>query len=184
MGREHPHDPVKLITAILYTGESVFLQAVEDLTALYGEQDLTLPPFPFTYTDYYTEEMGANLTKTFLSFQNLIAPEQLPDIKLATNAIEQKYAAEGGRQVNIDPGYISEAKLVLATTKNYSHRIYLGKGIFGDLHLQYHKGTFEPNPWTYPDYQSEQVIQFLTDVRKNYFTNLGTPPHTSFPEET
>ena len=118
-------------------------------------------------------EMGDNLTKLFLVFARLINPIVLPDIKNNTNLLEKDFSRDERRQVNLDPGYISEAKLVLATTKNYAHRIYLDKGIFGDIHLAYTNQSFQKQPWTYPDYQQKEIIDFFNDVRQKYLHQIG-----------
>jgi len=113
---------------------------------------------PFRYTDYYEKEMGNNLSRFFLLFEPLFQRELLPEIKLRTNNIETVFSSEGKRLVNLDPGYISLENIVLATTKGYSHRIYLDHGIYADLTLIFRNGTYKPLEWTYPDYGSEETI--------------------------
>lgn len=108
-----------------------------------------------------------------VSFQALQMPDYLSEIKLATNYIERDFMEAGKRRVNLDPGYLTAAKLVLATTKDYSHRLYLGRGIFGDLHLRFEAGTFRPQPWTYPDYQEPFVLEFFNRVRETYLQQLS-----------
>ncbi|RKY87620.1 phosphoribosylformylglycinamidine cyclo-ligase, partial [candidate division KSB1 bacterium] len=118
------------------------------------------------------KEMGKNLKKRFLSFTELIYPDEITSIKIKTNEIEKKFTEKGKRKVNIDPGYISESKLILATTKNYSHRIYLNNGIYGDLHLIFKNGRFNPQPWTYPDYKEKFNLSFFEKVREKYKDDL------------
>lgn len=165
--------PVKLIAAVLYSPEIIPDSINQILIQHFGVIDEIISPFAFTFTDYYTQEMGSDLQKYFLSFETLIEPDRLPAIKLMTQEIEIKQLKQGNRQVNIDPGYIYAPKLVLATTKDYSHRIYLKNGIFGDVHLQFQQGQFVPNPWTYPDYKEPLVIDFLTRVRNRYMEQLA-----------
>ena len=176
MGKIQIPDKVKLITGITYKDGEILENVLKRLSEIYGEIDSRLDPYPFNYTDYYKDELGDNLKKIFVSFTELIDPEMLPEIKIQTNKIEYKYAKNNKRRVNIDPGYITPGKLVLATTKNYSHRIHLAKGIYGDVHLNMHKGKFKPNPWTYPDYREEFVIEFLSKVREIYFESLAYQP--------
>lgn len=126
----------------------------------------------FTFTGYYDKEMGAGIKRQFVSFTRLILPEQLPVIKLLTNKIEQDLALKGKRRVNIDPGYLSLAKVVLATTKDYSHRFYLGQGIYGEVTLTYARGKFSSFPWTYPDYQTQSYQQFFGEIREIYKKQL------------
>jgi hypothetical protein len=138
----------------------------------FGPADKESKIMDFTYTSYYNEEMGVGIKRQFISFTRLILPEQLPGIKLLTNKMEQDLALEGKRLVNIDPGYLSLAKVVLATTKDYSHRLYLGQGIYGEVTLTYAKGKFSPFPWTYPDYQTQAYQQFFREIREIYKKQL------------
>ncbi|UCC80366.1 MAG: DUF4416 family protein [Candidatus Zixiibacteriota bacterium] len=164
--------PVKLICAALFFPTADLDSAVADLENLFGKIDHKSPIYDFTFTDYYNDEMGKGLKKFFLSFENLIMPDQLADIKNSTNKIEAKYSAEGKRTVNLDPGYLEESKLILASTKNFSHRIYLKDGIWAELTLSYASGKFVTHPWSYPDYQTELVYDFLRKVRDIYISQL------------
>lgn len=174
MGIITEHLPVKLITAITYHPQfetDMVLKELEDKNFLI---ESISEAYEFNkFTAYYETEMGSLLHKKFISFTALIAAEKLPGIKVQTNKIEQKYLVEQNRQINIDPGYITQAKLILATTKNYSHRIYLGEGIFGDLHMQFRNKSFQPQPWTYPDYKDEQNVRFFNSVRARYLEQLA-----------
>jgi hypothetical protein len=116
--------------------------------------------------------MGWPLYRRFISFQRLIGPDQLPPVKRKTNQVEQGYLQDGKRRANIDPGYVSAERLVLATGKNYVHRIYLSEGIYGDLTLVYKKGSFHPLHWTYPDYAAEETIGMFNHVRNTYMNQL------------
>jgi hypothetical protein len=116
--------------------------------------------------------MGEGLFRRFITFRPLIPREQLVRIKHETNEIEEQFAIDGKRRVNIDPGYICAEHLILATTKGYTHRPYLGEGIHADLTLIYREGQFRPLEWTYPDYASSQVREILQGVRKRYVQEL------------
>jgi hypothetical protein len=118
--------------------------------------------------------MGEDPKKQFLSFDKLIMPDQLADIKNSTNRIESQYSIEGKRTINLDPGYLEESKLILASTKNFSHRIYLRAGIWAELTLSYAAGKFVTHPWTYPDYQTELAYDFLHKAREIYIGQLKT----------
>jgi hypothetical protein len=96
----------------------------------------------------------------------------LSSVKHKTNQIEKKFSTHGKRRINIDPGYITHERFVLATGKNYTHRIYVGNGIFADLTLIYQRGGFQTLPWTYPDYAKENIRSFLTRVRKKYTIDI------------
>ena len=175
MGTAKDHPSVKYFAAIAFTPginiEAVF-KAVEKIFSPIAHES---EAYDYTrYTTYYNREMGEQITKRFIVFHRLSPAESLPDFKIATNKLENDYRIDNRRQVNIDPGYLSEANLILATTKNYSHRIYLHSGIYADLHLIYSKKRFQVMPWTYPDYQSPQILQFFTDVRSQYLQQLNT----------
>lgn len=135
--------------------------------------------FDFIHTDYYTEEMGPDLKKIFYVFSRPIQPSELPAIKLYTGKLEARFSLketeygrrnrewpERRRQVNLDPGYLSLNKVVLASTKDYSHRLYLGKGIYGEVTLFFKNKTFTPFPWTYPDYKTPGYVNFFNEMRK------------------
>jgi hypothetical protein len=117
--------------------------------------------------------MSDDLRKCFIAFSKLMVPENLPALKIRTTRLEETYILNQKRQVNMDPGYLTQAKLILATTKNYQHRIYIGQGIFGDVHLQYSNKSYQPQSWTYPDYKDEQNIRFFNMVRQRYLEQLA-----------
>ncbi len=126
----------------------------------------------FDQTDYYEAEMGKGLVRRFAAFSDLIAPDKLPEIKLTTNMIEKKLSKNKKRTVNIDPGLLSAERVVLATGKNYSHRIYLGQGIYADLTLIYKGGEFLPLQWTYPDYVSSEILGMFSILRGRYIEKV------------
>jgi hypothetical protein len=128
--------------------------------------------FTFDFTTYYKKEMGAPLSRRMVVFKPLIAQTQLAAIKQTTNAVEKKYQRQGRRRVNIDPGYLLPERFVLATGKNFTHRVYIGQGIYADLTLIYQKGAFRALPWTYPDYADRRLIDFLSLVRNKYMLDL------------
>lgn len=124
-------------------------------------------PIPFTHTKYYSVEMGENLMRQWIAFEDTVLPDELVEMKHWTNELEEKSLNEhGGRVVNIDPGIISMNNLVLASTKNYTHRIYLGNGIYAELTLIYKDNRFQPLEWTYPDYREEAALRFFYEVRQ------------------
>lgn len=174
MGKIRQHPPVKFFSAVTYKPAFNLDPVINQLQEYLSSVDLISESYHFSsFTEYYNEEMGSDLKKIFLSFLKLTDAETLVSLKLFTNSLESEYSTKGNRTINIDPGYISQAKLVLATTKNYSHRIYLGQGIFGDLHQQFQNGRFTELPWTYPDYKSEANLAFFNKIRKRYLQQLG-----------
>jgi hypothetical protein len=174
MGSIKNHPPVRLVIGLTYAPDINPEQIYEILEQKYSSIEERSQSYEFSsFTPYYAREMGDDLAKLFLVFARLIDPILLPDIKNTTNLLEKEFSRDEKRQVNLDPGYISEAKLVLATTKNYAHRIYLDKGIFGDIHLAYTNQSFQKQPWTYPDYQQKEIIDFFNNVREKYLHQIG-----------
>ncbi len=172
MSETRPAEAVKLV-ASLFSGESRLLgDALRALSERYGRADFISAPAPFAYTDYYTKEFGGSLIRRLVSFDRLIRPDALPDVKLWTNSLERRLSMEGRRRVNIDPGYIANAHLILATGKGYSHRPYLRDGIYADLTLIYRNKAFQSLPWTYPDYAGGEMIGILTRIREKYGLQL------------
>lgn len=163
---------VCLITALCFNDKILKDNTIALMEKEYGPIQFELAPLLFSYTNYYGKEMGSNLQKMYLSFKELVDPAQLSGIKHFTNKLELKTATNGDRNINIDPGYIEIPKLILATTKNFSHRIYIGDGIYGDVQLYWQNGSFQVNPWTYPDYQDSRVKSFFETIRNNYFKTL------------
>ena len=165
-------DDVKLVASLFSPEEKILEEVIPELQAMFGTADWVSPPLFFDRTRYYEKEMGWPLHRRFLSFKPLIRPEAIADIKLQTNALEERYLQEGRRRVNIDPGYIALERLVLATGKNYTHRIYLSKGIYADLTLVFHQGGFQTLAWTYRDYADPVVISYFNDIREQYKNQL------------
>lgn len=156
---------VKPICAVTFAPGVDLPEVTARLETLLGRVDLRSGIYAFDFTAYYSREMGGALRKQFLSFAALVHPRRLSAIKTATNAFEQEYLQEGNRRVNLDPGYVTPAKLVMASAKNFSHRIYLDRGIYGDLQLQYRDKMFHAQPWTFPDYRAEPAMRFFIDAR-------------------
>jgi hypothetical protein len=167
--------PVKLFVGMLAGRAELFEIAQKEMSARLGPVDAASDAMPFDFTDYYKDEMGPNLQRKFVAFENLINPKELVSSKLFTNELEEKISERFGserRLINLDPGYISLSKLVLASTKDYSHRIYLGDGIFAEVTLHYANKQFSPWPWTYPDYKTEPYRRFFEFLRSRYLDSL------------
>jgi hypothetical protein len=167
--------PVKLFVGMLVARTDLFEIAQQETAAKFGAIDAVSDVMPFDFTDYYADEMGPNLLRKFVGFDRLINPKELASAKLFTNELEEKISEQfgnGRRIVNLDPGYVSLSKLVLASTKDYSHRIYLGDGIFGEVTLHFSNSRFNPWPWTYPDYKTEAYRRFFESLRGQYVETL------------
>ncbi len=173
MGIPQKPQDVCLICAATYSELHSVDRVKELLTDRFGAVQFQMTPFLFEFTRYYDDEMGTHLKKTIFSFARLIAPERVIEIKHLTNELEAETADRGRRSLNYDPGYIEAAKLVLATTKNFDHRLYLGDGIYGDVQLRFRNGAFTAMEWTYPDYRQQSVLDFLNNVRSWYLQQLA-----------
>ena len=176
MGQISNPKPVNLIIGVLTSIPELLDQIDRTLEEYFGSIDLRSGVLPFTFTDYYNEEMGKGIQRQFYSFEKLIMPDEIAPIKVKTNTIEEsiassnKYSVE--RPINIDPGYISESRLILASTKDFSHRIYLRDGIYAEVTLNYRGGRYETFPWTFPDYKSADYHNFFLKVRELYVKKL------------
>ena len=168
---EKEYERVLLFSGVLTTkGFPVSLRkALEDR---FGAIDIVSPSIPFSFTDYYVPEMGEGIERFFISFRNLVTPDELREAKLFTNRLEKEWEEDGRRKINLDPGTMSSANVILATTKNRSHRIAIGSRLFAEVTLIYQNKGFSSFPWTYSDYRSPEVQEILLEFRKNYLLKL------------
>ncbi len=160
--------PAKLVIGIFTSDIKIIANLVPGLISQFGQIDLVSSWMAFNYTRYYQAEMGSDLRRRVFAFKPLIGQQDLATVKIATHQVEQTYSRSGRRCVNIDPGYMLHERFVLASGKNFSHRICIGAGIYADLTLIYQKGSFQRLPWTYPDYADESMLNFLRRVRAKY----------------
>lgn len=173
MGKIKSPEPALLFISTLYCNEDEFNRSRKVLEKNFGEILFTSPTLPWNYSTYYKDEIGWPLLRQFIFFQNLIDPGLLSDIKLKTNEIEASFSSEGKRSINLDPGYLTLSNIVLASTKNYAHRIYLGKGIYGEITLIYKDDTYKPHLFTYSDYQDKTHINIFLKAREILKKMLG-----------
>lgn len=177
MGTTREPQPVKLMASLL-TGNLALLGQVKGALAhIFGPMDFESELLPFDHTDYYAPEFGPGLQRQIVTFERLVSPADLPAVKRQTNELEWTWTHQDRRQVNIDPGYVSLGKLVLASTKNHAHRLYLGQGVYGEGTLTYQQGHFRPWPWTYPDYASAPYCAMFERIRERYKAQLRLLAH-------
>jgi hypothetical protein len=174
MSVPRPPKPAKLVLSCFTREKEVLVEVVRRLSESFGQPDMISPWLAFEDTDYYEPEMGAPLFRRLMAYHELMEQDALSDVKLVTNELEGEFAVKGKRRVNIDPGYLLSERFVLATGKNFTHRIYLREGIYADLTLIYSKGRFRSLDWTYPDYAGEEIIVFLKSIRDRYMYQLRT----------
>ncbi|MDR2860642.1 MAG: DUF4416 family protein [Elusimicrobiota bacterium] len=173
MGAIGTDNKVKLFCGIISSNDEIDKKVFDELEKRFGKIELKSETVPFDYSAYYNEEMGDKLNRYWISFEKLIFSGELADIKIFTNSVEDSLAKDGKRPINIDPGYITQANVILATTKNFSHRIYLAKGIYGEITTIYKKSEgYIKLPWSYPDYMSKVSTDFLLQIRQKYLLQL------------
>lgn len=165
-------EKAKLIVGLLSGEEDWLREGVRRLKRHFGDVDVESDVWPFDATDYYAIEMGERLFRKFVSFDELTPMDRLAEVKRLTNDLEAALAADLvtsgiARPVNLDPGYVTLSKLVLASSKDFSHRIYLERGVFAEVTLLFEHGGWRTLPWTYPDYGGGQYDEFLNEVRES-----------------
>ena len=176
MADPKPFAPVKLVCGIISAAPGTAAEAERRLAALYGAIDIRSPALAFDLTAYYEAAMGPGLERRFLSFAELIRPEALAGIKLGTNVLEEEIRRDSGsplRVVNLDPGYVTAAALIMATTKDFAHRVPLQDGIYAHLELLFSRTGIKLLDWTYPDLRGEGYREFFRAVRARYLEQRG-----------
>ncbi len=171
MGMINMSPRVKLFAGILTSLPEIMPEVQNRLASAFGTVDLRSDPYPFDTTHYYDDEMGSPITRYFLSFATLVMPVDISAIKRMTNEMETALAKDYAgvrRPVNLDPGYLEESKIVLASTKNFYHRILLADGIYGEVTLRYSGGSWQAFPWSFPDFRSGRYDEFFTRMRRTY----------------
>ena len=166
--------PAKLFMSILFndSGNNSLELLLSKLRELVGNIDHISDELPFDYTDYYYPEMGSNLKRVFVTFEKLIQRDKIVIVKLQSNELEKEFSDKYNRNINIDPGLITPENIMLSTNKNFSHRLYLGEGIFGEVTLIYRNKKFKVLEWTFPDYATETIGNLFLKLRKSYMTEL------------
>jgi len=172
MGIQQEFKKVKLFCGLIYGSRDVYMDIVGKLQVVFSDVDVESQQFDFDFTTYYNAEMGSPLYRRFITFDRLITPDRLPDVKAITNRIEDVNAVDGKRVVNLDPGYLSDANVIIATTKNHYHRVPLAHGIYAHMEYVLKKKKLEPLEWTYPDFRSPQYMAFFEQLIPIYRQNL------------
>lgn len=172
MGVDKEFKKVKLFSGVIYSSRQVYEKTGKKLEKIFSFVDLESGEFNFDFTTYYNREMGSPLFRRFISFEKLISPEQLPDIKILTNRIEIETSIDGNRVVNLDPGYLSDANVIIATTKNYYQRVPLSKGIYAHMEYVIKRKKLVPLEWTYPDFKTPRYMDFFERLVHIYKQNL------------
>lgn len=172
MSQAIPFDPVMVVCGLIYRDGGVADAACSDLIENWGPVEALSPAFPFVQTTYYHEEMGKPLLRRFVAFSNLVDPAELYRLKIESNALEAAMMVQGRRTVNLDPGTLSLANLLIATCKNHYHRVPLREGVFAHLEYVFKNGDFASLPWTYPDFMTPEYLNFFRNLRLIYKNRL------------
>jgi hypothetical protein len=166
--------PAYFFVAMLCQDNLLLSRAKDELITFFGPVDYESAANPFLYTDYYEKEFGKDLKRQFVFFARPRDPHEIVEAKKITVQLEESMGrGKGGRivrQVNIDPGYLTQAKLVLASSKDFSHRIYLGSGVFAEVTLSFKEGSYRPHSYTFPEYRDESNIALFNRMREQNFT--------------
>ena len=165
--------PVRPIVAILWADRDALDAAKEVMVEAWGELDYEGADHVFDATDYYRSEMGEGLHRRLVSFRELMSPESLVERRLRSGSIEDSLRGPNGRRVNLDPGYLDLGKVVLASLKGLSQKIYLGRGVYADLLLRFHSGAYRPFDWTFPDFRDQRYERELLEMRARYRSALA-----------
>jgi hypothetical protein len=168
MGTAIEKGNVILMAGLLAPGAPAMEDLIGEVEKLWGAVEHRSELFDFDFTDYYEREIGPHLKRQFVAFGTPIRPDTLRESKIVSNELEGRLSICGRRRANVDPGYLDLSKLVVASTKDATCRVYLGEGIYAQPMLWYEKGSFQPWPWTYPDYRTAAAISFFNSVRADY----------------
>jgi hypothetical protein len=175
MGRIRRPQPVKLFIGVLTSLPEMLPEITSRLSALFGPTDVRTEAFPFNSTHYYDRELGSPIYRYFLGFSKLIGPEEIAGIKVKTNGVEAALARDNPvvpRPANLDPGYLEQSKIIVASTKNYYHRIYLSDGVYAEVTLHFEDGRWKTLPWTFPDFRNGIYNPFFVELRNVYRDQL------------
>ncbi len=175
MGTPLPPENVLLSLAVLSADPEALEKARAAVQALWGAITEESPAIPFSFSDYYEPEMGPGLQRRFWGFETPVSPGDIGRIKTQANLVEAQLSQETRRTVNLDPGYVSLAKVVVPSTKDATYRIYLHDGIYAQPMLFFRAGSFRPWPWTYADYQSPGAVAFFNGFRARLKTPRNPP---------
>jgi len=168
MSARRDFNEVKFFCGLIYRKDQAAEKAIAMLEEAIAPVDGSTAAIPFTMTDYYRDEMGEPLSRRFVSFSGLLDPQKLPGIKVAAMGMEEKLAEVEKRTVNLDPGYLSEANVIIATAKNHYHRVPLASGVYAHMEYVWKDGRLQFLPWTYPDFKTAAYLEFFGHLRERF----------------
>lgn len=166
MSTKRHQEEALLFVGALYASSEIFDRNLPELENHFGPVLFQSAIMPWDHSHYYRDELGTPISRRFIFFERLIDASCLPEIKVMTDDMEYRNLIHGKRQINLDPGYLTEAKVILASTKNYSHRIYLGRGIYAEQEYIFSKGSYRPLSHTYTDYRKSEYLKVFSQARQ------------------
>lgn len=165
MGEIKESGYAKLVVGITYSDDIVLQETIGILKERFSEIEDKSDVFDFNFTTYYEQEMGKNLKKIFVSFGEPILKDSLSEVKIFTNNIEEALMVNRNRRANVDPSYMTDKMLVIASTKESGHRIAVGNGIYAEVALVFVNGKWMDFFFTYADYKDDLNKEFFGKVR-------------------
>lgn len=174
MSTKRHQEEALLFVGALYSSPDTYDRVLPELRNHFGEILLESPVITWDHSRYYNDELGIPISRRFIFFSQVIDASVLSEIKILTDDMESCTLRNGKRQINLDPGYLTEAKVILASTKNYSHRIYLGRGIYAEQEYIYSKGSYQPLSHTYTDYLKPEYLKIFGQARRRFRELLAT----------
>ncbi len=169
-------EPVVRFCAVISRHAEAIQWAIDRLAASWGGIAMRADAVSFDAHGFYAETMGDELRQVLVMLDGFVDPGGLADWKHLTMDWEREYAAASEhaepRPLNLDPGYVTQAKMVLATIKDRDHRIYLTRGMFAEVTLNYVGKRWVHHRWTYPSYRSDEVAQFSQACRDRLRNHL------------
>ncbi|MGC2062697.1 MAG: DUF4416 family protein [Thermodesulfovibrionales bacterium] len=168
MSTKRHQEEALLFVGALYSSSEIFDCILPEMENHFGSVLFQSPVMSWDHSQYYSDELGMPISRRFVFFERLIDASLLSEIKVLTDDIEYRNLKDGRRSVNLDPGYLTEAKVILASTKNYSHRIYLGRGIYAEQEYIFSKGGYQPLSHTYTDYKNPEYLKVFSQARRQF----------------
>ncbi len=159
---------IKLIVGAIYSDIEILNLAKAQILGLNHIINAQSKEFPFNLTKYYNSEMGPNLRRCFLALKGLENIEDAYKWKIQMTEIENNLSHYGKRRINLDPGYLDSQKIMLFSKKSGPQKVYIRKGIWGDITLIKQKDGFQYLPWTFPDIREGRYNSFFLKAIKEF----------------
>jgi len=176
MSLPRANHPALLFTAILFSKGVDISKVLEELKVKLGTVLVQSREVGFVWSDYYEKEMGKDLKRVFVIYKDVVQRDEIVKVKRFTDSIEQEYAVNGKRRINIDPGLLCPENIILATNKPFFHRVYLSDGVYAEVTLFFKHDTYNPiEYWTYPEYRSTPVLEFFNSARELLMSSYLSP---------